>query len=642
MVDSVFTTFRSISKFKSLSFQLLVGMIIWLFFALVFTGYTLLLSWELENGGIAINDAGSLRKRTFQMALLHNQAPDSPQLKSEQEEFERVLLNLRKVGYGKLFLPDNNELRQQVRELDVRWHDQMLPWYEELTRNRENITADNRQKLDDYANSINRVVKLIEEDNTRNIRLLRVFQMLLIFMTFVTAFTGIYLLLHLVIRPLDNLRAGIVRLSSGDLKTRVVSHQQNEFGLVSKGFNQMAESLQDLYTHLEDKVAEKTHALGEKNQELSTLYAVTAYLHEAHTTEEMSRGFIERILSLSGAQAGSVRLLDNQLNKLNYLASVGLDESTDQSLVCTDLNGCACGALHQEQTIVLHPKKMMWGRATQCQKKEFAQVMMFPVMFYTHELGLFNLYFRSEKTMDPATQRVIEALCSQLGVAIENQRLIARDRQFAVVEERNLMAQGLHDSIAQSLSFLNMQVQMLEDALKNQEDAQAQENLAFIKSGVQESYEDVRELLLNFRTRLNKQDFAEATHSVLQRFEQQARITTRLSIQGGECWLSPQQQLQVIFILQEALSNVRKHAHAQSVSVQIQHRNAQGDFSMSIEDDGVGFISEDLEHKRTRHVGTAIMQERAQRVHATVRIDSAVGRGTRVELTLPGKEHITL
>ena len=642
MVDSVFTTFRSISKFKSLSFQLLVGMIIWLFFALVFTGYTLLLSWELENGGIAINDAGSLRKRTFQMALLHNQAADSPQLKSEQEEFERVLLNLRKVGYGKLFLPDNNELRQQVRELDLRWHDQMLPWYEELTRNRENITADNRQKLDDYANSINRVVKLIEEDNTRNIRLLRVFQMLLIFMTFVTAFTGIYLLLHLVIRPLDNLRAGIVRLSSGDLKTRVVSHQQNEFGLVSKGFNQMAESLQDLYTHLEDKVAEKTHALGEKNQELSTLYAVTAYLHEAHTTEEMSQGFIERILSLSGAQAGSVRLLDNQLNKLNYLASVGLDESTDQSLVCTDLNGCACGALHQEQTIVLYPKKMMWGRTTQCQKKEFTHVMMFPVMFYTHELGLFNLYFRSEKAMDPATQRVIEALCSQLGVAIENQRLIARDRQFAVVEERNLMAQGLHDSIAQSLSFLNIQVQMLEDALKNKEDAQAQENLAFIKSGVQESYEDVRELLLNFRTRLNKQDFAEATHSVLQRFEQQARITTRLSIQGGECWLSTQQQLQVIFILQEALSNVRKHAHAQSVSVQIQHRNAQGDFSMSIEDDGVGFISEDLEHKRTRHVGTAIMQERAQRVHATVRIDSVVGRGTRVELTLPGKEHITL
>ena len=364
-MENVLTSFRSISKFKSLSFQLLVGMIIWLIFALIFTGYTLLLSWELENGGIAINDAGSLRKRTFQMALLHNQAPNSPQLQREQAEFEKVLLNLRNVGHGKLFLPDNNELRQQVRELDGRWHTQMLPWYGELTQNKQSITAENRQVLDDYANSINSVVKLIEEDNTRNIQLLRLFQMLLIAMTFVTAFTGIYLLLHLVIRPLDNLRAGIVRLRSGDLKTRVVAHQQNEFGLVSKGFNQMAESLQDLYTHLEDKVAEKTQALGEKNQELSSLYAVTAYLHEAHTTEEMSRGFIERMLSLSGAQAGSVRLLDNQLNKLTYLASVGLDQPTDQSLVCTDLNGCACGALHQEQTIVLQPKKIMWGRTTQ-------------------------------------------------------------------------------------------------------------------------------------------------------------------------------------------------------------------------------------------------------------------------------------
>lgn len=641
--DNLFTTFRSISKFKSLSFQLLLGMLIWLVFALIFTGYTLLLSWELENGGMAINDAGSLRKRSFQMALLHNQAPNSPELKNEQAEFEQVLLNLRKVGHGKLFLPDNQDLRQQIKGLELRWHEQILPWYAQLTQANQPITADNRQVLDEYAHSINGVVKLIEDDNTRNIRLLRLFQMLLIFMTFVTAFTGIQLLLKLVIRPLDGLRAGIVRLSGGDLKARVVSHQQNEFGLVSKGFNQMAESLQDLYTHLEDKVAEKTRALGEKNQELSTLYAVTAYLHESHTIEEMSQGFIERMLSLSGAQAGSVRLLDNQRNKLNYLASVGLDQPTDQSLVCTDLNGCACGALHQEQTIVLHPKKMMWGRTTQCQKAGFAQVMMFPVMFYTHELGIFNLYFRSEQAMDAASQRVIEALCSQLGVAIENQRLIARDRQFAVVEERNLMAQGLHDSIAQTLSFLNMQVQMLEDALKNQQGEQAQENLAFIKNGVQESYEDVRELLLNFRTRLNKQDFVEATRSVLNRFELQARITTRLNIQGGECWLSPQQQLQVIFILQEALSNVRKHAHAQNVRIDIHyHANDAGDFTMSIEDDGVGFESQSLESKRTRHVGTAIMQERAQLVKASVQIHSELGRGTRVELVLPGKEHVTL
>ncbi len=641
MVQNLLTAFRSISRFKSLSFQLLLGMIIWLIFALIFTGYTLLLSWELENGGMAINDAGSLRKRTFQMALLHNQAPNSPELQAEQAEFEHVLLNLRNVGHGKLFLPDNSVLRAQVAGLELRWHEQMLPWYAQLTQTQQNISAHNRQQLDDYANSINRVVKLIEDDNTRNIRLLRLFQMLLIFMTFLTAFTGIHLLLKLVIRPLEGLRAGIVRLSDGDLKARVISHQQNEFGLVSKGFNQMAASLQDLYAHLEDKVAEKTHALGERNQELSTLYAVTAYLHESHTIEEMSRGFIEQILHISGAQAGSVRLLDTRLNQLNYLASIGLSQTMIQALQSAE-HTCVCDVMHLNQITTIYPQNLE-AEATHCRKAGFTKVILFPVRFYSHELGIFTLYFDEEVSLDGSLQRVIEALCSQLGVAIENQRLIARDRQFAVVEERNLMAQGLHDSIAQTLSFLNMQVQMLEDALNNQQDEQAQENLAFIKNGVQESYEDVRELLLNFRTRLNKQDFVEAARSVLQRFEQQARITTRLNIQGGECWLSPQQQLQVIFILQEALSNVRKHAQAQNVRVDIHHQaNAAGDFVMSIEDDGIGFEANTLENKRTRHVGTAIMHERAHLVNASVQIHSHLGRGTRVELILPGKEHVTL
>ena len=641
MVQDLLTAFRSISRFKSLSFQLLLGMIIWLIFALIFTGYTLLLSWELENGGMAINDAGSLRKRTFQMALLHNQAPNSPELQAEQAEFEHVLLNLRNVGHGKLFLPDNSELREQIASLELRWHEQMLPWYAQLTQTQQSINVDNRQQLDDYANSINRVVKLIEDDNTRNIRLLRLFQMLLIFMTFLTAFTGIHLLLKLVIRPLEGLRACIVRLSDGDLKARVISHQQNEFGLVSKGFNQMAESLQDLYAHLEDKVAEKTHALGERNQELSTLYAVTAYLHESHTIEEMSRGFIEQILHISGAQAGSVRLLDTRLNQLNYLASIGLSQTMMQALQSAE-HTCVCDVMHLNQITTIYPQNLE-AEATHCREAGFTKVILFPVRFYSHELGIFTLYFDEEVSLDGSLQRVIEALCSQLGVAIENQRLIARDRQFAVVEERNLMAQGLHDSIAQTLSFLNMQVQMLEDALNNQQDEQAQENLAFIKNGVQESYEDVRELLLNFRTRLNKQDFVEAARNVLQRFEQQARITTRLNIQGGECWLSPQQQLQVIFILQEALSNVRKHAQAQNVRVDIRHQaNAAGDFVMSIEDDGIGFEANTLENKRTRHVGTAIMHERAHLVNASVQIHSHLGRGTRVELILPGKEHVTL
>jgi two-component system nitrate/nitrite sensor histidine kinase NarX len=127
----------------------------------------------------------------------------------------------------------------------------MVPWYAQLQSQRQSINTSNRQMIDAYANDINRLVKLIEEDNTRNIQLLRLFQMLLIFMTFVTALTGIYFTYRLVIRPLDTLRGGIVRLALGDLNARVRKSSSDEFGLVSDGFNQMAQSLQDIHNNLD-------------------------------------------------------------------------------------------------------------------------------------------------------------------------------------------------------------------------------------------------------------------------------------------------------------------------------------------------------------------------------------------------------
>ena len=101
-------SFRSVTKLNSLSFRLLIGMLFWLVCAFVFTGYTLMLSWELEKVGMAINDAGSLRKRTFQMALTYDYYRDiSPELRQQQYDFEQALYNLRHVGGGKTFMPND-------------------------------------------------------------------------------------------------------------------------------------------------------------------------------------------------------------------------------------------------------------------------------------------------------------------------------------------------------------------------------------------------------------------------------------------------------------------------------------------------------------------------------------------------------
>ena len=631
-------SFNSVSKLHSLSFRLLLAMLFWLVCAFVFTGYTLLLSWELENGGMAINDAGSLRKRTFQMALTYTHAGDSAEFRQQQADFEQVLFNLRNVGQNKLLLPKNDDLRVQINKIEHDWRGKILPWYAQLSIVQQTIGIHNRQMVDAYANDINRLVKLIEEDNTHNIQLLRLFQMLLIFMTFVTALTGIFFTYRLVIRPLDTLRGGIVRLALGDWNARVHKSSSDEFGVVSDGFNQMAQSLQDIHIHLEQKVADKTHALAGKNHELSNLYAVTAFLHEAHSIADMGQGFVSRMVEMTGAQGASIRLLDSQSKTLGYVATQGLlDAMLQPNVQCEHPQNCQCNVLTQQFFEPKHIIPVHHITQLPCCHSGFKSVYAYPIRFVTQELGLFTLYFSETTTIDAESARLLESLCAQLGVAIENQRLIARDQQFAVSEERNLMAQGLHDSIAQSLSYLNLQIQMLESAIQNKESKAIDEYLSSIKHGISESYEDVRELLLNFRTRLSEQDFNSAVRVVLQRFEAQSHVETRLTLTGEGILLSPRQQLQVIFILQEALSNVRKHAQATLVIIDIDN---QADFNLRIADNGVGFDAQTLTSKQLSHVGTSIMQERASQIHAHVSITSQIGQGTQVELNLPKTQRI--
>lgn len=250
-----------------------------------------------------------------------------------------------------------------------------------------------------------------------------------------------------------------------------------------------------------------------------------------------------------------------------------------------------------------------------------------------------TIFFAQAPEKDPNMDTLMENLGQHMGTAIENLRLAELDQQMAVSQERNLMAQNLHDSIAQTLSFVNLQVQMLEVALKQKNEPQIDEGILQIKAGVQECYDDVRELLLNFRTRVSAEGFEEIVQSVLERFERQTHVHSHLTIIGNGLPLTYAQKLQVIFILQEALSNVRKHAKAQNVLVTVRNKD---DFEMTIMDDGVGIDPVLLESRKQRHVGLSIMKERAQRVGGQIVIESEKDQGTTVKFLLTKDERALL
>jgi two-component system nitrate/nitrite sensor histidine kinase NarX len=252
---------------------------------------------------------------------------------------------------------------------------------------------------------------------------------------------------------------------------------------------------------------------------------------------------------------------------------------------------------------------------------------VFPITANKRTLGVYNLLFDTPREISARERRMLVTLGQHLGVAIENQRLAARERQAAIYEERNLLAQELHDSIAQSLAFLNIEAQLLTSSLAQGQAERATQELACIREGIQQSCDDVRELLLHFRARPQRAELAEAITASLRRFQEHTGIEATCETRGSGMPLDPDLQVQALHIIQECLSNVRKHAHAAHVHVVMERGPV---WRLEIRDDGCGFDPNAAQSEQ--HVGLHIMRERARRIGGELHIESSPGRGTRVRL----------
>nr|WP_253340406.1 type IV pili methyl-accepting chemotaxis transducer N-terminal domain-containing protein [Neisseria sp. HSC-16F19] len=621
----------------SLSARLKWLTVLWVLLALASIVFTLVLSWRLEGSAAAINDAGSLRMQTYRLGLMIDENHAAVEIEARLAEFDQTMQLLRRGDAQRpLFLPDEPQIAVHMAVLENQWQQSIRPMLQAASLG-EGLLYE--AALHDFVAHIDTLVRAVEEVNARHTTWLRLFQTALMTMVLAGAAVMVVVLYLWVIRPLDDLQTGVAAIHAGRLGVQVPVDKLREFAQLDEGFNQMSRRLHELYSHLEHEVAEKTRDLAEKNFTLTTLYAFSRQLNQTQTEAGASTLFLEKIMRLVPAKACSIRLLDFRRDSMDLIAHQGLPESLQNAEACQHLEECFCGQAVLESDWkpirFMDPKTRVEPDPTLCEKSGFVELRVFKISHKQQDLGLLTLYFEHKYPAPAYTTDLLESLCNLLGLVLTNIRLAEESRQLAVLQERNLMVQGLHDSIAQSLTFLNLQVQMLTSALAKGDEARTEQSLQFIREGVQESYEDVRELLLNFRTKISRREFADAVQTLVSRFEQQTGVKTRVSWQGNGPDLSSEQQLQFIFILQESLSNIRKHAQAERVEVAFDNEK---DFVMSITDNGCGFVVADLVHLSDSHVGLNIMQERALRIHARLEMDSVPHEYTQIKLTLPHEE----
>lgn len=632
---------------RQLTVKILFSFISFLLLALTAIGATLLLSWQLEGGAAAINDAGSLRMRTFQLARELDQVARQPasvvQLTERIGRFEQTLQRLEQGDPARpLLVPRRPDILAELDQVRRHWNTQMRPILlaaaSQAQGSAVQVSAFDRE-IEPFVSKIDLLVGDIEQHNARKTEWLRLCQTLLATLAVLGTVALIYLMFLLVIRPLERLHLGIQRLAKGDFSSRVPVETQDEFGEVASGFNDMARRLAEANATLEFQVEAKTAKLTEKNRELSLLYEIAAFLNQPATLEDLSQGFLNRVLRAFAADGGAVRLSDTPHGMLFLVAESGLPDGLRQREHCLPIGECICGEAAASGAVRIEQlHELDDAERYDCQRAGFAVVSSFAISTQSRLLGVFNLHFRQPRIFTRQQQQLLETLGQNLAVALDNQRLAAKARELAVLEERNLVAQGLHDSIAQGLSFLNLQAQMLDDALRRDDRAAMGDSLAQIQAGVQESYDDVRELLTNFRTSLAAVDLFAAVDAILERFRRQTGLRVEVQREGGGAPLLPEQQLQLLFILQESLSNVRKHARASRVVVRIEDDR---DVRLIIRDDGVGFDAQEVAARPSGHFGLAIMRERAQRAGAALSIEPVVPHGTLVCLHLPHQHRLT-
>jgi len=212
-----------------------------------------------------------------------------------------------------------------------------------------------------------------------------------------------------------------------------------------------------------------------------------------------------------------------------------------------------------------------------------------------------------------------------------------RERELQVqrerLEERTQLANELHDSLAQTLASLKFQVRVLDDTLRQDSEPAIWQEMERIESSLDEANVELRELIAHFRAPVSKHGLMSGIRRLLSRFRKETGTEAVLQNQAQDVELAPEEEIQVLRIVQESLANVRKHSRANMVRVLLS-RDSTNRFRLVIEDDGTGMALQAGDHDSEHHFGLAIMRERAAAVGAALSIESEPGEGTRVVMEL--------
>ena len=438
-----------------------------------------------------------------------------------------------------------------------------------------------------------------------------------------------------LVEPLSHLRSWSVRMRGGNLSARIPVPGSGEFRELAQDMNRLSDELKSLTMEMDSHVRAQTVRLARKTQSLDILYDVASSLSQPGDLDKLLESFLDTFIELVDARAATVRILTDD-GHTRLVASRGLSAEVVEKDRTMDTSLCQCGWAAKEGGIRTqrgtHPCALLLGMPML--KRDCQEFVVVPVTYQDRILGVYNLFLdRPMSALGEDIHDLLNSVGKHLGLALEKSRLDNHARQIAIMEERNMIGNELHDSLAQGLVSMRLQVKMLGESLHKKDLRASQSEVRHLRSAIDEAHDSLRELLANYRLKIDERGLVPAVAGMVERFSQETGVNVYFHNECRKLSLTPLQESQIFHIVKEALSNIRKHSHACNARILLTN-DSHGGYTLLIEDDGEG-IAPASESRPGEHIGLSVMRERAERLPGELTIESEPGEGTRIVLSFP-------
>ena len=552
----------------------------------------------------AINLSGSMRMQTYHIGLAIKQG-DSPQALTYINELDRTWNHT--LFSQQRLEADNNELNQRFEQAYNHWRDELQPLL--LAQAEQPDRTDQPfplQAIEYQVQLTDDLVNQFQQDAETKIRNLRAFQLFALAVTIGVGAIIFYLIKNRVEKPLLQLTEASHRIGKGEFGHQVEIEGRDELALFGAVINQMSNSINHMYEELDQRVRQRTLELHRNNIALEFLYNMARKTLDSGSEPLDYQGLLDELARSIKADYNLELCLFTTVGDKPYLQMV---PSGGDKKPCGQVGCDKCQ-----------------GAAPFCTADPLSLEEKFPIVHNESNYGVISVRSKNNKPLETWQRQLMQSVSDQFALALSLNAQKDQEYRLAMLSERTVIARELHDSLAQALSYLKIQVTRLQKSKDNQQWDLQQPIINELREGLSSAYRQLRELLTTFRLKMDTGGLHAALTNTVEQLKERTKMQVELHYQVSNLPLSPAEEIHLLQIIREATQNAVNHSRGSRVDIslnQLDNRSVE----LHIDDDGVGIPNSP---EKLNHYGLAIMNERSHQLGGDIEILPLEGGGTRV------------